>query len=122
MNMEDNKIEVNKFVYFDKESGKFCLTSDASELIYRKKGLICSYSGANEWINHFVCEMIDFCSGASIYNYSLGTIAHEKEIPKYFSTNKDAIVKFIIRTTEESWGKKMYELIERIIEETEPNN
>jgi hypothetical protein len=121
LKMKENQILVNKYVYFDTENGYFYLTSEASELIYRKKGLICSYSGANEWINHFVCEMIDFCSGSSIYNYALGTIHHEKEIPEIFKTNKEAVINFIKRSLETPWSVKMYQLIEKIIDEAEPN-
>jgi hypothetical protein len=119
--MENNIIEINKHMYFDKENGRFYLISEASELIYREKGLICSYSGANEWIHHFTCEMLDLCSGASIYNYALGTIRHEEEITNIFKTNKDAVIDFVNKTTQEAWGKKMYELIEKIIDEVLPN-
>lgn len=119
MENEENEIQVNKFVYFDTENGLFCLTPEASEIIYRQKNLICSYSGANEWINHFVCEMIDFCSGASIYNYSLGTVRHEKEIPEIFKANKEAVINFVNKTTQKPWGQKMYKMIEMIIDEAE---
>lgn len=120
--MEENKIICNKYVYFDTERGYFYLTSEAQESIYRQKSLICSYSGSNEWINHFVCEMIDFCSGSSIYNYALGTVRHEKEIPEIFKTNKDAVISFIQKSTEKPWGQKMYKMIEMIIDEVEPMN
>jgi hypothetical protein len=116
--MDENNIVINKYVCFSKENGTFFLTSQATEMIYRQKGLICSYSGSHEWIHHFVCEMIDFCSGASIYNYALGTVKHETEIPKIFKENKEAVIRFIEKTLEKPWGKKMYELIERIIEES----
>jgi hypothetical protein len=119
--MEENKIEINKHMTFDTECGRFFLTSEASEIIYRQKGLICSYSGSNEWIHHFTCEMLDLCSGASIYNYALGTIRHEEEIAKIFKTNREAVINFINKTTQEPWGKKMYELIEKIIDEVEAN-
>lgn len=37
--MEDivNIIEINKYMYFDKNCGVFRLTSEASEIIYRQK-------------------------------------------------------------------------------------
>ncbi len=119
--METNEIKINKHLYFDTDSGRFFLTQEASHVIYREKGLICSYSGANEWAHHFVCEMLDFCSGASIYNYAIGTVSHEKEIPKIFKENKEAVLTFVNRTIEEPWGKKMYEMIEMIIDESLPN-
>lgn len=117
--VEPKQIKINKYVYFDCEDGHFCLTPEALELIYRQKSLICSYSGANEWCNHFTCEMIDFCSGASIYNYSLGTTQHEKEIPKVLQTNRPVLLEWIQKSTETPWGKKCYELLERIITEAE---
>jgi len=119
--MEDKIININKYMYFDTEYGRYCLTSEASQIIYRQKGLICSYSGANEWIHHFTCEMLDFCSGYSIYNYALGTYTHEKRIPEVFKENKEAIITFVNRTLEDSWSKKMYQLIENIIDEVEPD-
>lgn len=117
--MNENKIEINKYMGFDAENGRFYLTSEAQEIIYRQKNLICSYSGSNEWIHHFTCEMLDFFTGSSIYNYALGTIRHEKEMPEIFKTNKDAVINFINRTLSESWGIKMYKIIELIIDEAE---
>jgi len=117
--MENDIIEINKYMYFDIKYGRFYLTREASEIIYRKKNLICSYSGANEWLHHFTCEMLDFCSGSSIYNYALGTYSHEKRIPEIFKENKDGIIEFINRSLEDSWSKKMYQMIEYIIDETE---
>ena len=118
--MEKNKIEINKYMYFSTENGYYYLTSEANELIYRKKHLICSYSGSNEWIHHFTCEMLDFCSGSSIYNYALGTIQHEKGIRELWEENKEIVIKFVKGTVEALWGKKMYRFIETIIEEAEP--
>ena len=114
--MEEKQININKHMYFSVEYGRFYLTSEASEIIYRQKELICSYSGANEWIHHFTCEMLDFCSGTSIYNYALGTIRHEEEMAKVFNSNKEGLVNFINKTTQEPWGKQMYEMIEMIID------
>ena len=114
--MEDNQIQVNKYVFFDIECGRFCLTLEASELIYRERELICSYSGANDWVHHFTCEMLDFCSGSSIYNYALGTYKHEEELLRLYKiNNKEVVIDFVKRTIEEPWGKKMYQDIENII-------
>jgi len=117
--VEENTIKINKYMYFNTENGYYYLTSEASELVYRKKNLICSYSGSNEWIHHFTCEMLDFCSGLSIYNYALGTVQHEKRIKELWKENKDIVINFVKRTIEESWSKKMYQFIETIIEEAE---
>jgi hypothetical protein len=117
----DNQIQVSKHVYFDTECGRYFLTSDALEIVYRKKGLICSYSGASEWIQHFMCEMLDFCSGCSVYNYALGTMKHEEQFPKVFNENKEAVIRFINESLEKPWSKKMYELVDKIIDESEPS-
>lgn len=117
--MSEKRININKYLYFDTEYGRFQLTSEASEIIYRKKNLICSYSGANEWIHHFTCEMLDFCSGSSVYNYALGTIKHEDEIPKIFKVNKESVINFVKKSVDELWSQKMYKMIEMIIDEAE---
>lgn len=119
--MEENKIQCSKYVWFDTECGRFFLTSEASEMIYRQKGLICSYSGSNEWIHHFACEMLDFYTGDSIYNYALGTVDYEKRIPEIFKANKDTVINFIKKTTETSWGRKMYAMIDAILDDAEGN-
>ncbi len=110
-------ININKHMYFDTTYGKFFLTHDTGEMIYRQKGLICSYSGANEWIHHFTCEMLDFYSGKSIYNYALNSYRHKDELAKIFKEDKDVVINFINASIEESWGKKMYKTIENIIDE-----
>jgi hypothetical protein len=116
----ENKIEVSKHVFFDTECGRFALTNEAQEMVCRGKNLICSYSGSCEWIHHFVCEMIDFCSGSSIYNYAIGAVRHETRIPELWKNRKDYIIEWVKNTAEKPWGKKMYELIDRIIDEAEP--
>ena len=93
--MKENIIRINKYLYFDKDCGVFALTNEASEIIYRKKEIICSYSGADEWCNHFVCELIDLYSGCSRYNYALGTIVHETEIPEIWKYNKDSVCDWV---------------------------
>ena len=117
--VNEKRIAVSKYVYFSEEFGRFLLTYDAQQKIYREKELICSYSGSNDWCNHFVCEMIDLCSGSSIYNYALGTFAHEKEIPEIWRDNKESVITWVNKSMELAWGKKMYELIDRIIDEVE---
>ena len=82
--MEDivNIIEINKYMYFDKNCGVFCLTSEASEIIYRQKEIICSYSGADEWINFFTLEMMNLYTGSSPYNHAIGTCDHHEAFPR----------------------------------------
>lgn len=114
---ENNIIEINKYLYFDKESGQFALTSEAEELIYRQKEIICSYSGANEWANFFTLEMMNLYTGSSPYNYALGTCDHHEAIPRIFKENKEKVCEWIEKSKEEKWGKHMYHMIETIIDD-----
>lgn len=112
-----NLIEINKYLTFDKDFGVFKLTSEALEIIYRQKGIICSYSGADEWCNHFVCELIDLYSGSSVFNYALGQIKHEKEIPEIWKVNKDSVCRWVEKIANAEWGKKVFDIFLKIIDD-----
>ncbi len=114
---EKNTIDINKYMYFDKDSGVFCLTSESSELIYRKKELICSYSGADEWINNFTLEMMNFYTGSSPYNHTLGTCDHHEAFPRIFKKNKEGLCEWVEKSLNKKWGKHMYKMIENIIDD-----
>ena len=113
-------IECGKYVYFDDSeeysAGRFCLTEEAQEIIYRQKEIICSYSGANEWCNHMFCQFIDVFSGASIYNYSLGTVNHEKEIPKIWKENKQSVIEWLLKAQSKEWFIKCCESFDFMFE------
>lgn len=64
-------ININKYMYFNEDIGKFCLTSEALEILYKQKSIICSYSGANEWLHDFTLELMNLYTGSSPYNHSL---------------------------------------------------
>ncbi len=115
--MADNIISINKYLYFDKDCGRFCLTSEAAEIIYRQKEIICSYSGANEWINHFVLEMMNFYTGSSPFNYALGTINHHTAFPRIFEKDKDVLCEWVEKSLTKEWGIHMYKMIENIIDD-----
>ena len=111
------KIQISKYVYYNMEYNCFYLTPEAQEIIYRKKHIICSYSGSNEWCNHFVCQMVDLYSGASIYNYALGTTNHEKEIPELIKEGHvESVINFIKRIPNEEWGIAMGRAIDFVID------
>lgn len=116
MVMED-KISINKYLYFDGERGRFALTDEAAEIIYRQKQIICSYSGADEWCNHFVCELIDLYCGCSIYNYAIGTTEHETAIPKLFNMDKEVVFNWIKKSMEKEWGKRAFSMFEKVIDD-----
>lgn len=113
----EDKISINKYLYFDKSFGRFALTGEAFKIIYNQKQIICSYSGADEWCNHFVCELIDLYSGSSVYNYALGTIKHETEIPEIFKQHKDAVFRWVEKSMKEEWGIKAFSMFEKIIDD-----
>lgn len=96
-------LKCGKYVEFDFNSGEFVLTQDASEIIYREKGCICSYSGADEWCNHIFCQLIDLYSGSSPYNYALGTCDHEKSIPVYWRENRDGVIEWLNKHKGDGW-------------------
>jgi len=109
------EINIGKYVVYNPEYGKFHLTSEASNTIYRKKELICSYSGADEWCNHLFCQFIDLFSGSSPYNYALGTCNHENEIPQILKENKDEedpIVRWINKQLIKKWWNNMVDAFE----------
>lgn len=115
--MKENIIYINKYMYFDKKDGAFHLTSEASEIIYRQKGIICSYSGADEWIQHFTLEMMNFYTGSSPYNYALGTCNHHEAFPRVFKENPEGLCEWVEKSLNKEWGKHMYKMIENIIDD-----
>lgn len=121
--MENNLINMSKYVDFDKSMGRFCLTNEASQIIYREKSIICSYSGADEWCNHFVCELIDLYCGCSKYNYALGTTVHETRIPEAIKEGyKEEVMNFINRMKKEEWGIKVFKMFDSIIDDLPIND
>jgi len=112
---EKTEIQVSEHVYFDTSNGLFRLTSEAQEIIYREKRIICSYSGSNEWINNFMLELLDLYTGGSPYNYSINSVCHKDVLPKIFGVNKQAVIDFIEKSKTEEWGIAMYSAIDMII-------
>jgi len=114
--MENDVIELSKYVGYDKARGFFHLINNGSHILYREKNVICSYSGANEWCHNFICEMLDLYSGVSIYNYSLGTYQHVNEIKKIFETNPDKLIEWFNKESKSEWFSKMLESFDYIID------
>lgn len=110
-------IEINNYMYFDKQTGSFCLTSEASEIIYRKKNIICSYSGADEWVNAFTLEMMNLYTGSSPYNYALNTCDHHEALPRLFKEDREKVCEWVEASLTTEWGKHMYQMIANIIDD-----
>lgn len=92
-----------QFAYF--EDGMFRLNKEGVKILHDESKLITSYSGADYWCNHFICELLDIYSGTSEYNYSLGTIQHQKEIAQGWNNNKDSIIQWFYTNSDKSWFK-----------------
>lgn len=89
------------FAYF--EDGSFKLNEEGIKILHDESKLITSYSGVNYWCNHFICELLDLYSGTSEYNYSLGTIQHQKEIAQGWNNNKDSIIQWFYTNSDKTW-------------------
>lgn len=99
------------FAYF--EDGAFKLNEEGIKILHDESKLITSYSGVNYWCNHFICELLDLYSGTSEYNYSLGTIQHQKEIAQGWNNNKDSIIQWFYTNSDKLWfqlAEKMFDI------------
>lgn len=110
------EIVLSKYVSFNCETGRFYLTNEAQNILYRQKELICSYSGCNDWIDHFVHEMMNLYSGSSPYNYALGTCNHHTQFPILWEDHKEEVINYVKKSKERTWGKAMYDCIDHIID------
>ncbi len=111
------QIKINKYEYFDTETGKFYLNSEGLNIVYSEKGIICSYSGANEWINDFTLYLMTLVSGLSPYNHSINDCDYKKDLPKIFAVNPIGVIKFIKDFMKQENGKWAFKEIEKIIYE-----
>lgn len=111
------QIQVSKYIYYDCNYGRFYLTTAAQEILYNNKQLICSYSGCNDWIDHFVHEMMNLYTGNSPYNYALGTCNYHIKFPRLWKDHPNEINAYVQKSLETTWGKAMYDCIDHIIDE-----
>ena len=114
-----NNITLSKYITFNKMNFKFELTEKGKDIILKEKKIITDAKGIDDWIHHFVCEMINLCSGKSPFNYTLDSIDHEKMLSEFFYIN-ETIISYIEPTENKQWLKKMYKIIDYIIDEIEP--
>lgn len=104
----------SKYSFFDGEIGRFVLTDEAQDILHRS--VLYSHSGANEWCNHFVCELIDLYSGSSKYNYCLGQIEHEHRIPELWTINKEYIIRWLETNLNKDWFKNVIKVFDFTID------
>ena len=113
----ENRININKYLDFDKVTGKFALTIVGEKIICEHKRVIRNHDGANEWCNHFVCELLNVYTGLSVYDSGYPGIQFEIEIPKNFSKNKEDVFSFIKTSIKKEYGIKAYSMFEKIIDD-----
>ena len=114
----ENEIIINDVLSFDKKFGSFVLSNTASNTIYREKGVICSYSGADEWCHHLVCELLDLYSGRIKYNYSLNTGDFAQDIYEmYKAGHAEEVCEYIERNKNRRWFSKAANMIRTIIDD-----
>lgn len=112
--MEENTINLNDYLYFDKSAKKFIATDKTAHILYSEKNIICSYSGVDEWTDFIMCELINLYSGHSIYNHSLSDIDFANSFER---CSTEAIVKWIERAKKEEWFIKAIDMFSKIIED-----
>ena len=111
-------IYINDYLSFNKAFGCFQLSATAQEILYRKKHIICSYSGCNDWAHHFFCELIDLYSGSSKYNYALGTVVHVQQIKNMYSEgHSNEVINWIERHKSNDWFIKAATMLTNIIDD-----
>ena len=108
-------IPLNEFIEFDVVACSYIPTNLTSEIMYRKKNLICSYSGTNEWAHHFMCELLDVCTGSSIYNYCIGCCKHEEEFNKLRCDHSQTVLNWVSKSRSSDWGKVAYDLFSECV-------
>ena len=113
--MNDNII-INDYISFNPALCRFELSKEAQELLYRKKQVICSYSGCTEWGHDFFCQLLDLYSGMSIYNYSLGCFKHKDEFERGQS-HPEEVRGWIDRHKNDTWFLKAAEMLRKIIDD-----
>ncbi len=112
------EIYINDYISFDSERGFFVLSSKAQELLYRKKQVICSYSGCVEWGHKFFCELLDLYSGHSQYNYALGTVIYKNQIEiMYKEGHQEEVINWINKHKNDYWFCQAAAMLVNIIQE-----
>ena len=116
--MNEEMIYINDYLSFDITDGWFKLSDMAQEILYRKKNVICSYSGCVEWGHMFFCELLNLYSGQSTYNYALGSLDFKYEIETFYKNeHKQEVIEWIKRNMNEVWFKKAANMIAAIIKD-----
>lgn len=112
--MEENTINLNDYLYFDKSAKKFIATDKTAHILYREKDIICSYSGVDEWTHFFMCELVNLYSGHSVYNHSMSDIDYAESLERCPTEN---VERWIERVKKEEWFIKAIDMFSKIIED-----
>lgn len=103
------------------ENGFFKLNDKGTKIIHDTSELICSYSGADQWCHHFICELLDLYSGSSEFNFSLGTCKHQKELPQCWNNNAKSVIKWFNKHSDRLWYKLAEKSFNDIMETIQAN-
>lgn len=112
-------MKINKYFYYEVEEKKFYVNNKVSEIIYRKKEIICSYSGIDQWANDTVTGMIDLYCGGVWYNYTLNSCDHKQSFIDLDVETCENFVKKVFLPDGENYklfGKNINIVLECIIE------
>ena len=107
--------------YANFENGFFKLNDKGTKIIHDKSELICSYSGADQWCHHFICELLDLYSGSSEFNCSLGTYKHQKELPQCWNENAQYVIKWFDKHSDRLWYKLAEKSFNNVMETIQDN-
>lgn len=118
MSAIEDDIYIDDYISFNAEYGRFDLSPLAQEILYRKKQVICSYSGCNEWGHKFFCELLDLYSGGSQYNYALNTVVHADQIDRmYREGHKEEVINWVNKHKNDEWFSKAATMLMTIIQD-----
>ena len=118
--MSEEMIYINDYLSFNTTNGWFELSHKAQEILYRKKHVICSYSGCTEWGHMFFCELLNLYSGQSIYNFALGTTDFKDEIEQLYRIgHSQEVIAWVNRHKNEIWFCKAAAMLRTIIDDVE---
>lgn len=95
---------IDSYLAFDARFGRFILTDTASEIIYREKGIIRSYSGADEWCHNFFCQLMNLFSGSSPYSPVLRNVDFEEDIKEAYRTgHSKEVIDWMAKHKDDHW-------------------
>ena len=117
--IENEKINLGNVMFLDLENGWFYVDTKTSNDIYRVKGIICSYSGLNEWATKTMGWLLTLYSGNDPHNFALGTSDQGDAIKNMCTyddeTKRNEAYDVIEKSSKNDIGQKVVETFEFIV-------